>query len=211
MSDALTSGAIAALRRLQPPPAAAPPVAAPEPERCELCAQPLAERHEHLLDLKTRRLACACTGCALLFETGGRTRQAWKRLPRDARHLASLQLSGAEWASLGIPIELAFVSFNSACGEWVAAYPSPAGVVTAEIDAEAWAALATAHRELAALAPDIEALLIDRMSQPRGCYIVPLDYGYRLAGLVRQAWSGFSGGPGVKATVATFTAELRRA
>lgn len=210
MNAALTSGAIAALRRLQPP-AGAAPVAASAPERCELCALPLAERHEHLLDLKTRRLACACTGCALLFETGGHIQQTWRRLPRDARYLASTELSGPEWASLGIPIELAFVSFNSTTGEWVAAYPSPAGVVTAEVDAEAWSALAAAHGELAALASDTEALLIDRMSQPRGCYIVPLDFGYRLAGLIRRAWSGFSGGPGVKAAVAGFTAELRHA
>jgi len=37
-------------------------------ERCDLCGEPIPARHRHLLDLSSRELMCACTGCRLLFE-----------------------------------------------------------------------------------------------------------------------------------------------
>lgn len=197
---------IAALRRLLPAAAARGGAA-----RCDLCSQPLGERHDHLLELATRELRCACTACALLFDGGGTIQPGWRRLPRDGRHLAGLELTGAEWASLGIPIQLAFLTTNSLNGRVLAAYPSPAGAVSAEIEAEVWQQLASDHIELASLAADVEALLLDRMSEPRGCYIIPLDEAYRLTGLIRQSWTGFTGGPGVKRAVAEFTRELRHA
>lgn len=202
-----TSATLAALRHLQQSPPTAGAV--PAEVRCELCALPLDERHEHLLALDTRRLACACTACALLFEARPAGAQPWRRLPRDGRYLPHLHLDPAEWASLAIPIQLAFISINTLTGAITAAYPSPAGAVAADIDAGTWAALARDHAELATLAGDVEALLIDRMSTPQACYIVPLDAAYRLVGLVRQAWSGLSGGPIVRRVVAAFTSELR--
>ena len=35
--------------------------------RCELCSQPLAVVHQHLLEIVPNRLLCACDACALLF------------------------------------------------------------------------------------------------------------------------------------------------
>jgi len=224
----MPTSAIAALRRLLPPVAVSPPPRPQAGDRCELCAQPLAERHEHLLDLDSRRIVCACTGCALLFENEGRgpqrgsaarpagagpVQQNWRRLPRDRKYLPGLALAGAEWASLGIPIQLAFISTNSPTksrpGAVIAAFPSPAGAVTAEIDPGVWAAIVNEHPELRSLTADLEALLIDRMSDPRGCYIIPLDDGYRLTGLIRQAWTGFTGGAEVKRQLGEFTQGIR--
>lgn len=200
-----TSATIAALRRLQHTAPARAPVAS---ERCELCAQPLEERHEHLLEMETRRLACACTACALLFDVSNGAALTWRRLPRDARFLPHLNLDTAEWAGLAIPIQLAFIFTNSLSGAITATYPSPAGAVRADIDSATWRHLGAHHPEIAALGADVEALLIDRMSTPHACYIIPLDAAYRLVGLVRQAWSGFGGGPEVRRAVAAFTAEL---
>ncbi|HEY7837605.1 MAG TPA: DUF5947 family protein [Terriglobales bacterium] len=218
----MPTSAITALQRLLPPAAVAPPPRPQADDRCELCAQPLAERHEHLLDLDSRRIGCACTGCALLFDNSwrgpqhggaGPVRQNWRRLPRDRTYLPGLTLAGAEWASLGIPIQLAFISTisptNTRPSAVTAAYPSPAGAVTAEIDPDVWAAIVNAHPELRSLTADLEALLIDRMSDPRGCYIIPLDDGYRLTGLIRQAWTGFTGGAEVKRRLAAFTQGIR--
>ncbi len=47
---------------------------------------------------------------------------------------------------------------------------------------------------LAKLSPDVEALLINRMNGAREYFWVPIDECYRLTGLVRKHWRGFSGG-----------------
>jgi len=39
-----------------------------EGPRCELCSEPIGERHRHVLELGPRAIRCACRPCALLFE-----------------------------------------------------------------------------------------------------------------------------------------------
>jgi ferritin-like metal-binding protein YciE len=41
------------------------------PEHCDLCAEPIAPTHRHLLDLESRRLLCACRACTILFDPAG--------------------------------------------------------------------------------------------------------------------------------------------
>ncbi|MDH2429030.1 DUF5947 family protein [Sphaerisporangium sp. TRM90804] len=36
-------------------------------ERCEMCAEPLADRHGHVVDVGSRALLCTCRGCHLLL------------------------------------------------------------------------------------------------------------------------------------------------
>ena len=43
----------------QPPPAAG--------ERCEMCAAPVADEHQHVVDVQSRSLMCVCRPCYLLF------------------------------------------------------------------------------------------------------------------------------------------------
>jgi hypothetical protein len=40
-------------------------------DRCEMCAEVLAERHGHVVDLENRSLACTCRACYLLFTHDG--------------------------------------------------------------------------------------------------------------------------------------------
>src|SRR5580698_9300468 len=91
---------------------------------CEMCAAPLAPRHEHVLDMQSHQLACACQACAILF-SGGNAR--YQRVPQRAELLADFRLSDEGWDSLLIPIQLAFFYHSSAAGRPVAMYPSPAG------------------------------------------------------------------------------------
>lgn len=196
----MTQGTIAALRRLRP---AAP---AEGGERCELCSQALGERHEHVLERASGRIGCACTACALLFDPGQR---GWRRLPRDVRELPGFDLSGAEWAGLGIPIQLAFFWRDGGSGMIVAAYPSPGGAVRAAIAPEDWEAVQSAHPELEARMSEVEALLVNRMETPHLALIVPLDQAYRLVGLIRSAWTGLSGGPEVRRALRAFCDECR--
>ncbi len=165
---------------------------APEAERCDLCSLALAEQHQHLLDPQTRRLLCACDPCAVLFNSSGETH--YRRVPRDTRYLNNFNLSDGAWNSLAIPIGLAFIYSSSVAGQILAVYPSPAGPTEAEVDKEAWEELIADNPVLAKLSPDVEALLINRMNGAREYFWTPIDECYKLTGVVRKYWRGFSGG-----------------
>jgi hypothetical protein len=193
LSGAIRSGdvrsrgrGLATLRRLAKPPVAA------GLESCDLCSAPLAARHDHLFDPRARQLRCACQACAILFSANGET--TWRRTPRDVRGLRDLKLSGRMWAALGIPIGLAFLFKSSITGEAVAIYPSPAGPTETELDRETWDDLVAENPPLAAMLQDVEALLINRINGAREYFMVPIDECYKLTGIVRKYWRGFSGG-----------------
>lgn len=177
---------LAALRRLAHP----PPV--PEIEYCDLCSAPLASQHEHLLDPRTRRLRCACQACAILFSSTGET--IYRRTPRDVRNLSALKLDEGLWAALAIPIGLAFLFRSSVSGEVLAVYPSPAGPTETTVDHETWDDLLAENPALSGMEADVEALLINRIKGRRDYFIVPVDECYKLTGIVRRYWRGFSGG-----------------
>ncbi len=193
--------------------------AEPEPERCALCATPVPPGHRHLVDTQHRSLACACTACSLLFThegaAGGRYRMVPDRVLRDPAG----PLTDAEWASLAIPVNIAFFFLNSALGRVVASYPSPAGVTECELDLAAWDSLCAGHPLLRALAPDVEAILVSGLpgdvsgvsgAGSRETFLVPIDACYSLAGALRLNWHGFDGGAEVRQILAAFLADLRR-
>jgi len=175
---------LVALRRIAFPPAA--------PERCELCSTQIGEAHEHLVDPEKRRLVCACNACAILFDHSGARR--FRRVPRDTRCLAGLQIDDALWNSLGIPIGLVFFFRSSVSNTVVAVYPSPGGPAEVAVEQDLWNELAALHPALEALADDVEALLVNRIRGARMYFLVPIDQCYRLNGVVRSHWSGFTGG-----------------
>lgn len=163
-----------------------------EHERCELCSAALAEPHQHLIDPRERRLLCACDPCAILFPSGVETQ--YRRVPRDIRYWNDFRLSDQAWNSLAIPIGLAFLFRSSVSNHMLAVYPSPAGPTESELDEECWEDIVGDNPELAKMSADVEALLINRMNGARDYFWAPIDECYRLAGLVRRYWRGFSGG-----------------
>ncbi|MDQ2774283.1 MAG: DUF5947 family protein [Acidobacteriota bacterium] len=164
----------------------------PELERCDLCSLTLAEQHQHLVEPKTRRLLCTCDACAILFGSSGETK--YRRVPRDSRRLIDFNLSDQAWSSLGIPIGLAFIYPSSLSDQILAVYPSPAGPTESVLDEESWEELVADNPILAKLSPDVEALLINRMNGAREYFWAPIDECYKLTGVVRKYWRGFSGG-----------------
>ena len=196
-----TSGPLAALRRYAQP-------RAPE-ERCDLCSVGLAPAHRHLLELASRRIFCACDHCALRFEgvIGGR----FKLIPRDARALAGMQVSDAQWEGLALPISLAFFFFSTPAGKMTALYPSPAGATESLLPLETWSMLVSANPLLGAMEPDVEAFLVNRVGESRDYFIAPIDVCFELAGLIRVHWRGLSGGDTVWGKIDDFFSRLRRA
>jgi hypothetical protein len=179
---------------------------------CDLCGQPVAENHDHLMEPAARRLLCACGACAVLFS--GQTGARYKRVPRDVRMLERFELSDGQWDSLRLPINLAFFFYSSPKTKMVACYPSPAGATESLLPLEAWEEVAQANPVLAGMEPDVEALLVNRVGYARGLapaeyFIAPADRCYRLVGIIRTRWKGLSGGTEVWRDIAGFFSDLR--
>ena len=51
---------------------------------------------------------------------------------------------------------------------------------------------------LAGLEPDIEGLIVNRLSDPPAYAIAPIDQCYALTGAIKASWEGISGGPPVQ-------------
>jgi len=198
-----TRKAFAALRQLARPRT----IETPAVERCELCSLGLAERHRHLLEIATRKILCACDACALTFQgvEGGR----FKAVPRDLIGLLNFRLSDGTWASLGLPINLAFICEDSTNHRRTAFYPSPAGMTDCTVSPEVWEALADANPALRRIAPDVEALMIHRLNGARDYFIAPIDRCYEVAGLVRSRWRGMTGGDALWEDLRKFFSTLK--
>lgn len=177
---------LASLRRL----------ARPQPvermERCELCAAEVPSEHQHLVDPRARRILCVCGACAVLFDSGGVTQ--YRRVPRESCELRGLEFGEDLWARLGIPIGLVFLFRSSVSKTALGVYPSPGGPTETEIAAGVWDEIAALDERLGRMEEDVEAMLVNRVGGARDYFIVPIDECYKLAGVVRRYWRGFSGG-----------------
>lgn len=178
-----------------------------------MCSAEIASEHPHLIDPVARKLTCSCDACALLFS--GRANARYKRVPRQVRLLADFGLTDAQWESLMIPINMAFFYYSSPDNKMLAMYPSPAGATESLLSLESWHDIAQEHPELLKMESDVEALLVNRIGHSRGFtaaeyYIVPIDQCFKLVGLIRSHWRGFSGGAEVWQQIGGFFAELRR-
>jgi Family of unknown function (DUF5947) len=161
-------------------------------EVCELCSARLPSNHRHLLEVDKRRVTCACDACAILFP--GNTRQRFRCIPRDVVRLDQFAMDDHEWDSLLIPINLAFFVYSSDAARTVAQYPSPGGVMESTLDLEYWSAIVERNPVLKKFEPDVEALLVNRISGEPQYFRAPIDHCFRLVGTIRTHWRGLSGG-----------------
>jgi hypothetical protein len=123
--------------------------------------------------------------------------------------LEDLDLPDDLWASFQIPIGLAFFMESTVAGCVVAMYPSPAGATESELHFASWSQLVRLNPRLAELEPDIEGLIVNRLSDPPTYAIAPIDRCYELTGAIKATWEGLSGGTGVSGAVTRFFEELR--
>lgn len=175
-------------------------------ERCEMCAAPISETHQHVVNLESRRLMCTCRGCYLLF-TAEQAELRYRSVPDRYLSFPGFSLGAAEWDDLQIPVGLAFLFQNSVQGRVIAFYPGPAGATESELSLEAWEAIVSRDRRLSQLRPDVEALLLRGPGdQATGfdAYVVPIDTCYELVGRLRSLWRGFDGGREARASIEDF-------
>jgi hypothetical protein len=178
--------------------------AAAASERCELCGEPIAPEHRHLLDLETRELMCACQACKILFDRGAAGGGHYRLVPDRRLRLEDLELDDALWDALRVPVDMAFFFRSSQAGRVLAFYPSPMGPTESELTLSAWADLVERNPVLRTMAPDVEALLVDRVGGARRHWLVGVDECYALVGLIRTRWRGLSGGTEVWGEITAF-------
>ena len=177
-------------------------------ERCELCSLPIAKEHPHLLQRSKWQILCACDPCAILFTHREDTADLI-RIPRDARRLDQFEIGDVQWSALHLPIDLAFFLRRSETNRVAAYYPSPAGSTESLLPLDAWQDIAAGVPALDAMQPDVEALLVNRTRGSRLYFIAPIDQCYRLTGIIRMEWRGFSGGDAVWRAIDAFFDTLK--
>ncbi|MFR9750367.1 DUF5947 family protein [Nocardia sp. 004] len=177
-------------------------------ERCEMCAVPLAEPHQHVVNTEQRQLMCVCRSCYLLFADQNAALR-YRAVPDRYLVFPEFTISQAEWDAMEIPVGLAFFFRNSALGRTVAFYPGPAGATESELPIPQWNSVLLRHPELDVLVPDVEALLIrvpERGTPRATCLLLPIDACYEFVGRMRLLWRGFDGGQQVRRYLEEFFA-----
>jgi Family of unknown function (DUF5947) len=104
---------------------------------------------------------------------------------------------------------MAFFVVSSGRSGTVAYYPAPTGATESKLKMEPWNQLVQLNPLLNDLAPDLEALLVNRLDTEGQYYIVPIDSCYKLIGMIRIAWKGIFGGKEVNDIIAQFFNELK--
>jgi hypothetical protein len=179
-------------------------------EHCELCGDTIAVDHRHLLDLRDRELLCSCRACSLLFADPAAGAGRYKLVPDRRLRLDGFAMSDAAWEELRLPVDIAFLFHSTAEERVVAYYPSPMGPTESLLRLAAWEQLEAANPILATLAPDVEALLVNRARGARQAWLVGIDECYALVGLIRTRWRGLTGGREVWQAITEFFDGLDR-
>jgi Family of unknown function (DUF5947) len=197
---------LATLRRIS----SGRPTAVPG-ERCEMCAEPIPDQHQHVVDLASRSLMCTCRSCYLLF-TDQQAALHYRAVPDRYLSFPGFVFDQGDWDDLQIPVGLAFLFRNSLQNRIIAFYPSPAGATESELPLPSWDRIVASNPLLGQLLPDVEALLIYAEERGQGafsCHLVPIDACYELVGTMRKTWRGFDGGQEARTAMEDFFARVR--
>ncbi len=177
-----------------------------------MCAEALSEEHQHVVNVESRALLCACRPCYLLF-ADEHAHLRYRAVPDRYLWFRDFTLESGAWDEMQIPVGLAFLFRNSAQERNVAFYPGPAGATESELPLDAWERIVAAHPGLSQVRPDVEAILLVREESDgaaHACFLVPIDACYALVGQLRMLWRGFDGGSEARAAMDTFFSGIRK-
>ena len=178
--------------------------------QCQLCAEPIDQNHQHLIDLERQEMTCACRACAILFDGRSNAGSRYKLVPHRYRSLDHALLDDGLWDTLDLPVDVAFMFMSSRATRLVAFYPGPMGTTESALPLPSWDEIVEKIPLLGTLEPDVEAVLVRRNRGAREHWIVPVDECYRLAGIMRTTWQGISGGDTMRAAVDAFFRQLAK-
>lgn len=158
----------------------------PVVDQCELCAAPLRDSHDHLLDPQARKALCTCPACAMLFSDVSEAAQRYVRLQTHVAPLPDAALSEADLEALGVPVRLVVLCPSALHDALFMLYPSAAGVVEGHAPFAAWCALITRHIALEPVQVDRDAVVVDLRAGKRIVLHVSLDVAYELLGSLQS-------------------------
>jgi len=113
-----------------------------------MCAEAIADAHQHVVDRTSRSLMCTCRACYLLFTADGATLR-YRAVPDRYLAFPEFRLGPGQWDQLEIPVGLAFFFYNSDLERTIAFYPGPAGATESELPLDAWSAVTAENPQLA--------------------------------------------------------------
>jgi hypothetical protein len=179
-------------------------------ERCELCSEPVPPEHRHLLNVSTREIMCACRPCSILFDKEAASEGKYRLVPDRRLFIEDFEMSDVQWASLRVPVDMAFFFYSTPVERVAAFYPSPMGPTESLLELSTWEELEEGNPVLKGMERDAEALLVNRSRGAREHFLVPIDDCYSLVGLIRIHWKGLSGGQEVWEEIDRFFEALRK-
>jgi hypothetical protein len=181
-------------------------------EQCALCGQPIPPDpdHRHLLEVATREISCVCRPCSILFDSKAASEGRYRIIPDRLLSLEDFEMPDARWESLRVPVDMAFFFYSTPAGKVVAYYPSPMGPTESLLELDTWEQLERDNPILSGMERDVEALLVNRARGANEHFLVPIDECYKLVGVIRTRWRGFSGGREVWDEIDRFFEDLGR-
>ena len=114
-------------------------------EHCQICGEPLAPAHRHMLELARRSILCACDACALLFALEGAGQGKYRLIPRRVLTLQDFRMTDEQWEELMLPVNMLYLFRSTEAGRVLAFYPSPAGAIESLLKLEHWETLVAAN------------------------------------------------------------------
>lgn len=183
--------------------------AVPE-EHCDLCGSPIPPdpEHRHLMEVATREISCVCRPCSILFDNEAASEGRYRLVPDRLLNLEDFEMTTAQWESLRVPVDMAFFFYNTPAEKVVAYYPSPMGPTESLLELETWEELEKNNPVLRVMERDVEALLVNRARGANDHFLVPIDECYKVVGVIRTRWRGFSGGREVWDDITRFFEDL---
>ena len=178
-------------------------------ELCEFCSEPIPTEHRHLLEVSKREVMCVCQACSILFDREAASLGKFRLIPDRRIYFSDFRMDDIQWESLRIPVGLAFFFYDTPAEKVLAYYPGPMGATESLLSLDTWDALVASNPILKEMEPDVEALLINRARGARDHFLVPVDECFRLVGVLRMNWRGFTGGKQVWEEIDRFFQGLR--
>ena len=161
------------------------------------------------MEVATREISCVCRPCSILFDNEAASEGRYKIIRDRLLRLEDFEIPEGRWEELRVPVDMAFFFYSTPAGRVVAYYPSPMGPTESLLELETWEQLENDNPLLRGMERDVEALLVNRARGASEHYLVPIDECYKLVGVIRTRWRGFSGGREVWDEIARFFEGLR--
>jgi len=163
-----------------------------EMKHCDVCGLPAESHTSYLVHPASRRLILCCDNCSRNLLAGGSRK--YRPVPSRVECLPEFSMTDAQWNSLNLPIHLAFFYYSTPDrGVWLV-YPDSSGPNETRLPPAKWEELAAANGILRQFQPDVEGLLINRVGRIRRYFRAPIDECFKLTAIVRDNWTGVTGG-----------------